>query len=83
MDERMAGFDPLPDLPARLRLFVDAYGLAEPASILPALQRTPLAAAEHVKYYPVDAVGAAAKLEFLAGELRWIHGISADLARAQ
>jgi hypothetical protein len=31
---------------------------------------------------PVDAVGAAASLEFLAGELRWIHGISADLARA-
>ena len=25
---------------------------------------------------------AAASLEFLAGQLRWIHGISADLARA-
>lgn len=31
---------------------------------------------------PVDAAGAAASLEFLAGELRWIHAISADLARA-
>jgi len=41
-----------------------------------------LASAERVRYAPVDAAGAAASLEFLAGELRWIHGISADLARA-
>jgi aminoglycoside phosphotransferase (APT) family kinase protein len=77
-----AGFDPLPDLPARLRLFVDAYGLADRASILPALQRCPLATAERIRYWPIDASGAAASLEFLARELRWIHSISADLARA-
>ena len=34
---REAGFDPLPDLPARLRVFVDAYGLANREAILPAL----------------------------------------------
>jgi hypothetical protein len=77
-----AGFDPLPDLPARLRLFVDAYGLADRASIIPALERSPLASAESVKYAPVDAAGAADKLEFLARELRWIHRLSPDLARA-
>ena len=77
-----AGFDPVPDLPERLRLFVDAYGLTDRARIVPALQRSPLASAERVKYAPVDAAGAAASLEFLAGELRWIHGISGDLARA-
>jgi hypothetical protein len=77
-----AGFDPVPDLPERLRLFVDAYGLADRARIVPALLRSPLASAERVRYAPVDAAGAAASLEFLAGELRWIHGISADLARA-
>jgi Phosphotransferase enzyme family len=33
-----AGFDPLPDLPARLRLFVDNYGLTDRTAILPALQ---------------------------------------------
>jgi hypothetical protein len=33
-----AGFDPLPDLPARLRMFVDAYGLTDRKAILPALQ---------------------------------------------
>ena len=34
-----AGFDSLPDLPARLRLFVDAHGLTDRTAILPALRR--------------------------------------------
>jgi hypothetical protein len=34
-----AGFDPLPDLPARLRMFVDAYGLTNRQAILPELRR--------------------------------------------
>jgi hypothetical protein len=33
-----AGFDPLPDLPTRLRVFVDAYGLTDRMAILPAVQ---------------------------------------------
>jgi hypothetical protein len=33
-----AGFDPLPDLPARLRAFLDAYGLSNRKSIIPALE---------------------------------------------
>jgi len=37
-----AGFDPLPDLPARLRMFVDAYRLADRTAILPALRRCTL-----------------------------------------
>jgi hypothetical protein len=32
-----AGFDPLPDLSARLRTFVDAHGLADRKVILPEL----------------------------------------------
>ena len=32
-----AGFDPVPDLAARLRAFVDAYGLPDPKAILPQL----------------------------------------------
>ena len=56
-----AGFDPLPDLPARLRMFVDAYGLAERKAILPTLQRCK-------RDEP--------------GPLRWLQGISPDLARA-
>jgi aminoglycoside phosphotransferase (APT) family kinase protein len=34
-----AGFDPLPDLPARLCTFLDAYGLTDRKAILPALRR--------------------------------------------
>ncbi len=35
-----AGFDPLPDLPARLRAFLEAYGLPGRKAILPALEQT-------------------------------------------
>ena len=35
-----AGFDPLPDLPARLRAFLDAYGLPDRKTILPALEQS-------------------------------------------
>ena len=56
-----AGFDPLPDLPARLRTFVDAYGLADRTAILPELQQCTLDQPE---------------------QLRWLHGIAADLACA-
>jgi hypothetical protein len=34
-----AGFGPLPDLAARLRAFVDAYGLPDRTAILPELRR--------------------------------------------
>jgi len=37
-----AGFGPLPDLAARLRTFVDSYGLADRKAILPALQHCAL-----------------------------------------
>jgi Phosphotransferase enzyme family len=37
-----AGFDPLPDLPARLRMSLDAYGLTDRAAILPALRQCQL-----------------------------------------
>ena len=66
-----AGFDPLPDLPARLRMFVDAYGLTDRKAILPALERSMLAGAAD---RPVKAVDAAS--------LRWLQGIAMDLARA-
>ncbi len=34
-----AGFDPLPDLPTRLRMFIDSYGLTDRRAILPELRR--------------------------------------------
>ena len=42
-----AGFDPLPDLPARLRMFVEAYGLTDRKAILPALERSMTGTAGH------------------------------------
>ena len=61
---------------------MDAYGRADRASIIPALQRDPLTTVERLTYAPVDASGAAASLEFLARELRWIDRLAPDLARA-
>ena len=79
---REAGFDPLPDLGARLRLFVDAYGLASRRAILPALREAKLAALESIRSWPLDAAGAAGTLEFVAGELRWLHAILPALEQA-
>ena len=56
-----AGFGPLPDLPARLRMFVDAYGLTDRKAILPALRLC---------------------RENEPEPLRWLQGVSPDLARA-
>jgi hypothetical protein len=66
-----AGFDPLPDLPGRLRLFVDTYGLTDRKAILPALVRGKLTGTGH---QPVSAVDAAL--------LRWLQDVSVELARA-
>lgn len=77
---REAGFDPVPDLSARLRLFVDAYGLPDRLAFLPALQRAKLIEAERVKYAPVGTAEAATSREYIAGELRWLDANRADLA---
>jgi Phosphotransferase enzyme family len=75
-----AGFDPGLDLSARLQLFARAYGLAEPQALVPELAAAKLAQARRISYWGLDAAGSAGALEFLAGELRWIHAISPALA---
>lgn len=79
---REAGFEPPPDLPGRLRRFVDAYGLADRRSILPALQGVKVLGAEQIATWPIGPAGAAGALEFVAGELRWLDGVIEDLGRA-
>lgn len=79
---REAGFDPIPDLPSRLRLFVDAYGLPDGPAILPALQRSILTSAERIATWPLSPADAATSLEYLAGELRWLHTVAPALERA-
>jgi aminoglycoside phosphotransferase (APT) family kinase protein len=76
---RESGFDPVPDIAARLRLFADAYGMSDRRAILPALQRSRLLSAERVKYAPVTAAEAADALEHDAHELRWLHSIISHL----
>jgi aminoglycoside phosphotransferase (APT) family kinase protein len=78
-----AGFDPGLDLAARLRLFGRAYGLSDPAALVPELAAAKLAQTRQISYWGLDAAGAADKLEFMAGELRWIHAISPALARTR
>ncbi len=63
----------------RLRLFVDAYGLADRRAILPALQRAKLMEVERVGYAPVGPAGAAMSLEWVAGQLRWLEAAIPDL----
>ncbi|WP_084009031.1 phosphotransferase [Planomonospora sphaerica] len=79
---REAGFDPVPDLPDRLRMFVDAYGLPDRPAILPALQRSILAHAERIATWPLSPADAAGSLEYMANELRWLHTMTPALERA-
>ena len=46
-----AGFDPLPDLPARLRLFLDAYGLTDRKAIMAALRHCALDEPEPLRWF--------------------------------
>jgi hypothetical protein len=60
--------------------FVEAYGLTDRHTILPALQHAKLRNVERVKYAPIGPAGAATTLEYIAGQLRWLEGISVELA---
>jgi len=61
---------------------VDSYGLADRKAPRPALQRSVLAGAEHIAYWPVGAAGADRSLEYLAQELRWLESLSPDPGHA-
>jgi hypothetical protein len=77
-----AGFDPLPDLPHRLRLFVDAYDLSDRQMVLPALERSVLATAERVQYFEIGPADAATTLSYLVQKLRWLGDALPSLASA-
>ncbi len=66
----------------RLADFVTAYGLADPAVILPVLARCRLSSPAMIEEVAPDVLGMADKLEYLAGELRWIESVLPDLALA-
>jgi hypothetical protein len=68
---RETGFEVLPDLGARLRLFADVYGLEDRCRLVPALVRAKLRQAGQVSGWGLGAQDSAVSLEFFAGELRW------------
>jgi hypothetical protein len=70
------------NLADRLAVFVTAYGLADPAVILPELARCRLPSPAMIETVAPDVSGMADKLAHAAGELRWIESVMPDLARA-
>jgi aminoglycoside phosphotransferase (APT) family kinase protein len=70
------------DISGRLAEFVTAYGLDDPAAILPELARCRLPSPAMIEQVAPDGPGMADKLEYTAGELRWIQSVMPELARA-
>lgn len=79
---RETGFDPLPDLGHRLRIFLDAYGLDDRSVVLPALTRSMASAAAGVRDWGLAPTDTAVSLEFIARELRWLGENAERLERA-
>jgi aminoglycoside phosphotransferase (APT) family kinase protein len=77
-----AGFERPEEMAARLASFVTAYGLADPASVLPELVNCRLAWPPELVGIAPDAAGIADKLEHTAREIRWIDSVRPELARA-
>jgi Ser/Thr protein kinase RdoA (MazF antagonist) len=77
-----AGFEEVPDLGARLRVFADAYGLEDRRALMPALVRAKLREAGQVEGSGLGARDSAVSLEFYAAELRWLETRRDELERA-
>lgn len=82
--ERLAqsGFDADVDIARRLRRFVDAYGLHDRGAVIPALQKARLIGAERVRFWPIRPADAAAAIELVAADLRWLASVADELADA-
>lgn len=76
------GFEPLPDIAERLRVFVDAYGVLDRAAVLPALQQAVMVRVDRVQYWELGPTDTAVAVEFYAAQLRWLGSNSERLARA-
>jgi len=73
-DQRVAevGFDPLPDIAGRLRLFIDSYGGLDRSKVVDALAQHLLGGAADVRNWGLGPTDSAVALEFMANELRWL-----------
>ncbi len=77
-----AGFADPSVMPARLASFVDAYGLTDPAAILPELIQCKLTGLDRIRQLAPHPAGAADLLEHVAREVRWIDATLPALAAA-
>ncbi len=66
-----SAFPAQPDLPHRLRLFADAYGVADGALVRWALQQSMQRQAEAMRAWPISAAEAGKYLRLVARSLEW------------
>jgi hypothetical protein len=76
------GFDPLPNIADRLRLFIDGYGGLDRTRVLSALAQHLLGGAADVRNWQLGPTDSAVALEFIARELRWLGANSDRFERA-
>lgn len=77
-----SGFERPADMAGRLAEFLAAYGLADPAAILPELGRSLLADADRIWHLAQGSASAADSLEHRARQLRWLDTVIEELAEA-
>jgi hypothetical protein len=76
------GWEEPPDVATRLRVFCDAYGVADAAAMVPALHRAKEREPERFAWWPIGPAVAAERFDDLARQLRWLDSNAAGLARA-
>jgi len=69
----------LPDLPRRLALFAEAYGVTDAPDVGWALQHGKQRSVELMRHWPIDAAEAAALLRLIAADLEWLAASSPTL----
>lgn len=65
-------FEQTPDLPRRLAMFADAYGVTDAQDVLWAIQHGKQRSVEAIRYWPVNAAEAAAATRTIAADLEWL-----------
>jgi len=77
-----SAFSERPDLPRRLALFAEAYGVTDRATVLGALQQAKQRSLEAMRFWPVTAGDAATFVQLVANDLSWLAGAESELGRS-
>lgn len=68
-----------PDLPRRLALFANTYGITDPSAVRWALQQAKQRSIEAVRYWRVSPGWTAGFFRLVADELDWLDSVTDDL----